>query len=268
MLGGGVALLALFVVWEWRSRQPMIDLALFRRPAFTGAQVTAFTLSCAVFAMFLYLTLYLQNYLGFSPIQTGVRFLPITVLSFVCAAASGTLSARMPVRLLLGAGLTLCAVGLFLLRAVTIGSSWTALLPGFILMGAGVGLTNPALASTAIAVVPPRRAGMASGTNSTFRQVGIATGIAAFGALFEHHIRVAFPGIRTGQLNAFVSGRFDRIRAPNALVAHQVESVFVSGLRELFLVGACVAIAGAVLAFALVRRRDFSAEAAPELAAG
>jgi predicted MFS family arabinose efflux permease len=268
MLGGGVALLALFVVWEWRSRQPMIDLALFRRPAFTGAQVTAFTLSCAVFAMFLYLTLYLQNYLGFSPIQTGVRFLPITVLSFVCAAVSGTLSARMPVRLLLGAGLALCAVGLFLLRAVTISSSWTTLLPGFILMGAGVGLTNPALASTAIAVVPPRRAGMASGTNSTFRQVGIATGIAAFGALFEHHIRVAFPGIQTGQLNAFASGRFDRIRAPNALVAHHVEGVFVSGLRELFLVGACIAIAGAVLAFALVRRRDFSAEAAPELAAG
>jgi EmrB/QacA subfamily drug resistance transporter len=265
MLCGGAVLLALFVVSQWRGRQPMIELSLFSRPAFTGAQVTGFVLSSAVFAMFLYLTLYLQNYLGYSAIQTGIRFLPITLLSFVCAAVSGKLTAQVPVRLLLAGGLLLCAVGLFLLREITIGSSWTALLPGFILMGAGVGVTNPALASTAIAVVPPQRAGMASGANSTFRQVGIATGIAAFGALFEHHIRTAFPGIRTAQLNALASGRLDQLKGQaNQQIVRHVEQVFIGGLRELFLIGACVALAGAVLALALVRRQDFSAEAAPE----
>jgi predicted MFS family arabinose efflux permease len=262
MLVGGAALLAVFVVSQWRGRRPMIELALFTRPAFTGAQITAFALSCAVFAMFLYLTLYLQNYLGYSAIGTGVRFLPITVLSFVCASVSGTLTARVPVRFLLAGGLTLCAVGLFLLRNITVTSGWTALLPGFILMGAGVGVTNPALASTAIGVVSPARAGMASGTNSTFRQVGIATGIAAFGAIFEHHIRAAFPGIRTEQLNAFASGRFNAGNAPQAIV-HQVQVTFISGLHELFVVGACIAAVGAVLALALVRRRDFAAATAP-----
>ena len=262
MLVGGAALFAAFVVWEWRSSRPMIELALFKRPAFTGAQITGFALSSAVFAMFLYLTLYLQNYLGYSALQTGIRFLPITVLSFVCAAVSGTLTARLPVRFLLAGGLTLCAVGVFLLRDITTTSNWTALLPGFVLMGAGVGVTNPALASTAIAVVPPARAGMASGTNSTFRQVGIATGIAAFGALFEHHIRAAFPGIRTQQLNALAAGRFPH-GSERAGLVESAGHVFIGGLHELFAVGACVAAAGAVLALTLVRRRDFAAAAAP-----
>jgi predicted MFS family arabinose efflux permease len=260
MFVGGAVLLAAFIVSQWRGRSPMIDLRLFTRPAFTGAQITAFSLSSSVFAMFLYLTLYLQNYLGYSALQTGIRFLPITVLSFVCAAASGALTARVPVRFLLAGGLALCAIGLLLLRNITVTSSWTALLPGFILMGAGVGVTNPALASTAIAVVPPAQAGMASGTNSTFRQVGIATGIAAFGAIFEHHIRAAFPGIRTAQLNVLASGRFPR-RGPS--IVGQAEHAFISGLHELFVIGACVAAAGAVLALTLVRRRDFAAATAP-----
>jgi EmrB/QacA subfamily drug resistance transporter len=262
MFCAAAVLLLGFVAWESRTARPMIDLGLFSRPAFTGAQITAFTLSSAVFAMFLYLTLYLQNYLGYSALQTGIRFLPITVLSFVCAAASGTLTARMPVRVLLAGGLTLCALGVFLLREISVTSNWTALLPGFILMGAGVGVTNPALASTAIAVVPPAKAGMASGTNSTFRQVGIATGIAAYGAIFEHHIRAAFPGIRSAQLNAFASGRFNAAHAP-AGVVHQVQATFISGLEQLFVVGACVAAGGAVLALALVRSRDFAAAPAP-----
>ena len=262
MFVGGAALLAAFVLAQWRGRSPMIELALFTRPAFTGAQITAFALSCAVFSTFLYLTLYLQNYLGYSAIQTGVRFLPITVLSFVCAAASGTLTARVPVRFLLAAGLALCAVGLFLLRDVTVTSGWTALLPGFILMGAGIGVTNPALASTAIGVVPPARAGMASGTNNTFRQVGIATGIAAYGAIFEHHIRAAFPEIRTEQLNAFASGRFEIGSAPQSVV-HHAHGTFIGGLHELFVVGTCIAAIGAVVALTLVRRRDFAAAPAP-----
>ena len=260
MLSGGLALLVVFVFSQWRGRRPMIDLALFRKPAFTGAQITAFSLSAAVFSMFLYLTLYLQNFLGYSPIQTGLRFLPITLLSFVCAAISGKLSSFVPPRLLLAAGLALCAIGLFVLHGLSTSSSWTALLPGFILMGAGVGTTNPALASTAIGVVPPRQAGMASGTNNTFRQVGIASGIAALGALFEHHIRTTLH-VTGAELNYAASGH----RPPRnvELVVDRISPAFIGALNEIFVIGAIVAAVGAVLALSLVRRRDFAAASAP-----
>jgi EmrB/QacA subfamily drug resistance transporter len=259
MLLGGLALLAIFVLSQWRGRSPMIALGLFRKPAFTGAQITAFALSAAVFSMFLYLTLYLQNYLGYSPIQTGLRFLPITLLSFMCAAISGKLSSFVPPRLLLTTGLGLCAVGLILLHGLSTSSRWTALLPGFVLMGAGVGTTNPALASTAIGVVPPRQAGMASGTNNTFRQVGIASGIAALGALFEHHIRTSLHASGR-ELNYVSSGH----RIPQGfVVAAHVNQTFIGALNEIFVVGAIVAAVGAVLALSLVRRRDFAAASAP-----
>ena len=172
-------------------RNAMFDVSLFRKPTFTGASVAAFTLSAGMFAMFLYLTLYLQTILGFSPLQTGLRFLPFTVISFFVAAAAGKMTARVPARLQLFGGLLLTGVGLLLMRGLTGTSGWTALLPGFIVAGAGVGMVNPSLASTAIGVVPPQRSGMASGINSTFRQVGVATGIAVLGSIFQSQLSSA-----------------------------------------------------------------------------
>jgi hypothetical protein len=124
-------------------------------------------------------------------------------------------------------------------------------------------VTNPALASTAISVVPPRQAGTASGTNNTFRQVGIATGIAAYGALFEHHLRMSLH-VGGSQLNAVASGQAFRGAQrgiPQPVFTH-IEHVFIDGMHELFVAGVCIAGVGAVLALALVRRRDFAAAAA------
>ncbi len=118
----------------------------------------------------------------------GLRFLPITLTSFIFAPLSGRLSVRIQVRLLLGVGLLCIGIGLLLQSSVNASSTWTVLVPGFLIGGAGIGLVNPALASTAIGVVPPARSGMASGINSTFRQVGIATGIAGLGAVFQHQV--------------------------------------------------------------------------------
>ena len=175
-------------VAQFTQDNAMLDVTLFRKPTFSGASIVAFALSASMFAMFLYLTLYLQTILGLSPLQTGLRFLPITLLSFVVAAVSGNLSSRVPVKFLLSLGLLLVGSGLLLMRGLTGSSGWTALLAGFVVAGAGIGLVNPALASTAVGVVPPQRSGMASGINSTFRQVGIATGIAILGAIFESSI--------------------------------------------------------------------------------
>jgi predicted MFS family arabinose efflux permease len=234
LFAASAALLVAVVVAELVQAEPMFDLALFRKPTFAGASIAAFTVSSSMFAMFLYLTLYLQTLLGLSPLQTGLRFLPVTVVAFGVSAVSGNLSTRVPVRLLLSGGLLLVGVGLLLMRGLTASSHWTALLAGFILAGAGVGLINPALASTAIGVVPPQRSGMASGINSTFRQVGIATGIAALGAIFASKV---------GDLHS--------------------RAAFVHGLHDILLVGAGVAAIGAVLAGLLVRPQDFVASGPP-----
>ena len=170
----------------------MLDLSLFRKPAFVGASIAAFVLSASMFSMFLYLTLYIQNILGYTPLEAGLRFLPITLLSFVVAPISGKFAERVGVRWFLGGGLALVGIGLLLMRGLEPGDDWTALLAGFLVAGAGIGIVNPALATAAVGVVEPQRAGMASGINSTFRQVGIATGIAALGAIFQHVVASSF----------------------------------------------------------------------------
>src|SRR5581483_9452694 len=166
LLAGAAVLGLAFLGAELRQERPMLDLRLFRVPAFAGAQLTAFALSASIFSTFLYLTLYLQNVLGYSPLGAGLRILPVSLMSFALAPLSGKLSAHLPVRLLLGLGLALVGAGLVLLHGLEAGSGWTALLAGFLVGGAGVGLTNPPLASTAVAVVEPQRSGMASGVNS------------------------------------------------------------------------------------------------------
>jgi EmrB/QacA subfamily drug resistance transporter len=246
-------LLAAFVLVERRSRKPMLDLSLFGRPAFAGAAVVAFCLSAGMFSLFLYITLYLQNTLELSPLETGVRFLPMTVVSFFAAPLAGRLQARVPMRVLFGVGMALVGVGLLLMRAVGPDTGWTALLAGFIVAGAGIGTTNPSLATTAVGVVEPRRSGMASGINNTFRQVGIATGIAGLGALFEHLVasKFAHGGIPSQVL---ASGS---VKAVPAELRHDYLAAYTGALDELFLVAAIVVLIGAVAGAVLVRPRDF-----------
>ncbi len=273
---GAAILMVLFVIVELRQRQPMLDLSLFRRPAFSGASIVAFTLSSSFFAMFLYLTLYIQDVLGYTPLQAGLRFLPSTLLSFIVAPIAGRLSVRVPVRLLLGSGLLLIGIGLLTMTAIDAASSWTALIPGFVLAGAGVGLVNPPLASTAVGVVPAERSGMASGINSTFRQVGIATGIAGLGAVFQHsvtqhtttallaggHAREVLNSAH-GRLGTLLeSGEVTQIArslSPGARTAleHSYRVGFTDAFTTIAAIAAVVALVGGALAFVLVRTRDF-----------
>jgi EmrB/QacA subfamily drug resistance transporter len=245
LFAAAAVLVGAFCLVEWRQENPMFDLRLFRVPTFTGAQITAFAISSAMFAQFLYLVLYLQNVLGYSPIQAGLRFLPLSMLSFFAAPIAGRLSARLPVRVLLGGGLGLVALALYLMYGLTTSSGWTALLPGFLVGGIGIGMVNAPLASTAVSVVPPRQAGMAAGVNNTFRQVGIATGIAALGAIFQ----------------SALDPRLAHAITAGAVHTQQARAEFVHGMNDILLVATFVALAGAVLAFALVRRSDFVASA-------
>ena len=183
-----MALLVAFIAIEPRSDHPMLDLTLFRKPAFNGVSAVAFGLSAGMFAMFLYLTIYMQGVLGYSPLEAGLRFLPLTVLSFVVAPIAGRSRTGFRSGSCSGSGLATVGVGLLLMHGLSADSEWTALLAGFLLAGIGIGITNPGIGQAAIAVVPVEKSGMGSGINTTFRQVGIATGVAALGAIFQSRV--------------------------------------------------------------------------------
>jgi EmrB/QacA subfamily drug resistance transporter len=266
-------LIGAFLIAEHRAQQPMFDLSLFRKPAFCGGAVAAFAVSGSILALLLYLVIYLQNVLGYSALGAGVRLLCLSGAILVFGAISGRLASRVPARLLLGGGLALVGAGLLLMRGLTASSDWTALVAGLIVSGAGVGLVNPALASTAVDVVPPNRAGMGSGINSTFRQVGIATGIAALGAVFQQRVSTAVvaglehvagvpPALAQRASEEVVAGRpqqaLGAVPGPaRATAAHVARSAFTGALDDILLIAAVVALAGAVLAAMLVRARDF-----------
>ena len=177
-------MLGAFAAVERRVAEPMLPLGLFRSRAFTGVQLAAFAVSASLFALFLYLTLYLQNYLGYSPLQAGLRYLPITLVPFLVAPLAVALMGRLQARVLMAISLVAVGVGLLLMSGLTAGSGWTALLPGFLVAGVGIGLLNPVIADVALSVVPKERSGMAAGINDTFRQVGVAVGVAVWGAVF------------------------------------------------------------------------------------
>ena len=222
-------LLVAFVAAEALQREPMFDLSLFTKPTFVGGLIAAFAISASLFSAFPYLVIYMQTGLGLSAIEVGVRFLVLSGPIFITAAIAGRLSDRVPPRLLIGPGFALVGISLLLMRGIEPAMTWTHLIPGFIVAGIGAGLINVPLASTAVGVVEPARAGMASGINSTLRQVGIATGVAALGAIFAHQ----------------------------AADAQRPLTGFVDGLNAILLVGAVLALVAAATSLVLIRRRDF-----------
>ncbi len=274
--------LAAFVAVEQRADHPLFDLSLFRIPTFSGGLAAAFAMNGSLFAALLYLVLYLQDDLGYSALQTGLRLLLISGVTLVSATIAGRLSTHMPVRWLIGPGLALVGVGLLLMTGLNGTSSWTYLIPGFVVAGLGSGMVNPPLASTAVGVVPPQRSGMASGVNTTFRQIGIATGIAAYGSIFasslRHNLGHALIGtpalhpylpkvataIQQGDAARAIGAVPDPLRAPLGVAIH---SSFASSLDLVLAVSAGLALVGAICALLLIRSRDFVPTFAPPPAA-
>jgi len=262
-----------FVLVEWRMTNPMFDLNLFRLPTFSGGLVAALGLSASIFAMLLYLVLYLQDILGYSALGTGVRLTVISGGILVTATLAGRLSSRVPVRFLIGPGLILVGVSLLLMRGLTATSSWTHLIPGMIIGGLAVGMVNPPLASTAVGVVAPQRAGMASGINSTFRQIGIATGIALLGSLFASKVSdeirkgvAGVPGlashgaqiataVKSGQAQQAIATLPPHLQPTVGLITR---GAFTAGLNEILLVAAIIALVAGVITLAAIRTKDFA----------
>ena len=225
-LAAAAALLIAFVRYELSAtRHPMLPMRMFKNGSFTGAQVAAFAISSSFFAIFLYITLYLQQVLGLSAIEAGLVYLPGTMVNFLVAGASSQLVEKISPRAMIGAGLVLIAVGMAQMALVLdVDSSWTAALPGSILAMIGTGMFNPAVTNVALGSVPVEQSGLAAGTNDTFRQAGIALGVAFLGAMVpaEH----AFGGD---------------------------PSQYVGGLHDALYVSAAICVVGAIAAVALIR---------------
>jgi EmrB/QacA subfamily drug resistance transporter len=234
-LASAAGLLIAFVLVEQRVREPMLPLRLFRLPAFSGAQLAVFAMSASFFALFLYTTLYLQNILRLSPLDAGLVYLPGTILLFVVSGATAELMKRISARSLIVAGLMLTAAGLILMTVAEADSSWLALLPGVLVVCAGTGLFNPALAGVALGSLDDAQSGLAAGVNDAFRQGGIAIGVAAYGVLVP----------------------------AGAALGHGSSASFVSGLHEALWIGAGVAAVGAVVAAKLIRGTTPAPQSAP-----
>ncbi|MGI8522734.1 MAG: MFS transporter [Nocardioides sp.] len=289
LLVASAVLLVVFVVSQLVQEHPMFDLGLLRKPTFTGGLVAAFGVSASIFSLLAYLVIYVQNVLGYSAVGTGVRFLFLSAASFFAAALAGRLTEHMPVKWLIGPGFLILGVGLLLLHGIHDDSSWTHLIPGLLVSGVGIGMINPPLASTAVGVVPVARSGMASGVNSTFRQVGIATGIAALGSIFSQQVADAVrpqlagkvPAQALDGLTAALSGGQVQAAATGAQQAattaqgptvgqqafdlvHQVgTSAVVDALNHITLIAAVIAFASGVVSLILIRQRDFVVRGGP-----
>jgi hypothetical protein len=210
----------------------------------------------------------MQNILGLSPLEAGLRYLPITIASFLMAPLAGAAMAKVPARVLMSIGLALTGTGLLLMSGVGEGDTWTTLLGGFLVAGGGIGIVNPVLANVALSTVPDEQSGVASGINDTFRQVGVAVGVAGLGAVFlarvQDHIAGLLPGTTSeqarGLAEAVSSGGLSG--APEA-VAAAARDGFLTGFNEILLIGAAIAFAGSVLVLLLVRTSHIRTHEAP-----
>jgi predicted MFS family arabinose efflux permease len=235
-----VALLVAFGVVEQRLAAPMLPMGTFRNRSFTAAQVGAFAISASFFAIYLYLTLYLQNILHMSPIEAGLVYMPGTTICFVVSGVSAQMADRgVSLRMMVGIGLALVAIGMVALTVAGVGSTWTVTLPGSIIAMIGTGLFNPSISNIALSSLPEAQSGLAAGVNDTFRQAGIAVGIAALGALIP----------------------------AQAAIGHGDPAAYVSGLHHALYAGAALAAIGAVATMRLLgarARRVLAPELAPE----
>ncbi|MCA1702217.1 MAG: MFS transporter [Actinobacteria bacterium] len=273
--GAAAVLLIAFIVFELRSRAPMLDLALFRRPSFTTLMVGGAVLQGAAFGYVISLSLWAQSLLGMSAIKAGLILTPLSGAAFVVAVLVGRLLHDAPPQYLIGNGLLLIGDGVLLATALGADSGWIVLMPALLLAGIGVGLASPILASATLAAVPPARSGMANGAINTFRQLGFALAVPAAatilaggarsvldaGRLFENpdEASVQLTGGRAQELIAATP-------APQDAVVRTLHDAFATGLDRVFVASGVAALVAGVAVLAFVRPSTAPAPAPPKSA--
>jgi EmrB/QacA subfamily drug resistance transporter len=229
-------LLAGFIGWEARAKEPLMPFSIFRIRTVAAANIAGLILGTVTFSMFLMLTLYMQQVLGYSPMKTGLAYLAVAATAIVWSTIAAQLVNRVGVKPVIAGGMTFITLGLLFFTQVSVGGSYVSdLLPGFLVIAAGLGFSFVPISIAALAGVQSAEAGLASGLFDTSQQVGGALGIAALSAIAT-----------TTSEDAVASGT----PVPNALT---------DGFEKAFIWGALVAAAGIVVALVLVRRRDLEA---------
>jgi EmrB/QacA subfamily drug resistance transporter len=275
LLALSVVALVAFVVTERRSASPMVDFQFFRSRTFLGTNVVAFIVTFAMLAQFFFLALYMQNILHYTPLQTGLRFLPSTLVIIVMGPLAGRLTDRVGSRVPMTVGLLVVTLALGIQSRLTVHTGYGLLLPGFILMGLGMGLVMSPMSTAAMNAVDRTKAGVASGVLSMSRMVGGTFGVAIMGALVtaigKSKIDQGLPHLAAGTRSAIANGLGAGVTPAGNASAHVtsvVREAFVSALGTGLTIGAAVTLVGAVLAITLVKRVTPQAPAADVAPAG
>ncbi len=258
--------LAWFIVVELRVKAPIVEFSLFSSRNFIGAVTVAFIISFAMMGVFFFLALYMQNILGYSALEAGVRFLPTTLVIMVVSPLAGRLSDRVGPRWLMVGGMALIALSLYLFSTIEVGTTFAGLLPSFLLLGAGIGMTMSPMSTAAMNAVVTSKAGVASGILSMFRMIGGTFGVALLGALFQNQAKerlgetLAESGLNPGQqseLARSLAGGVPDVQglAPDQLARLTAASndAFVYGLTHAMVLSVAVAIIGVLVAFLMMR---------------
>jgi EmrB/QacA subfamily drug resistance transporter len=284
LLGGSVVLGVLFVIVERRVRAPMVEFRLFASRDFVGANLIALVVTFAMLAQFFFLALYMQNILGYTPLEAGVRFLPATLMIVAFAPVSGRLTDRVGAKLPIAAGLVLVTAAMFWLTTVDASSTYSTFWPSFILMGLGMALVMSPMSTAAMNAVVNAKAGIASGILSMNRMVGGSLGVAVIGAVFQGAASsrldqlLAGSGLTGAQRDAMAQGLASGQATPPPGTSHAeaqhilgaAHDAFVFAFADSMKVATAVSAAGIVIALALIssrqRKRAVEAPAAPPAA--
>jgi EmrB/QacA subfamily drug resistance transporter len=269
-----------FVLTELRVKAPIVEFGLFKSRNFIGSVTVAFIISFAMMGVFFFLALYMQNILGYSALEAGVRFLPTTLVIMVLAPLAGRLSDRIGPRWPIVAGMALIALSLYLFSRTEVGTTFADLMPSFILLGAGIGLTMSPMSTAAMNSVVTAKAGVASGILSMFRMIGGTFGVALLGALFQDQARgrlsetlaqSSLTSDQQGELARSLAGGVPQVEglAPDQLARLTAAShdAFVYGLTHAMLLSVGVALIGVLVAFVMIRGQGHSVEEEARLSA-
>ena len=263
----GALLLTAFIVWELRSEHPMLDVRFFENPRFTGASVAVTLVFFAMFGSMYFLTQYVQFVLGYSTMKAGAAFVPLAVAIMISAPRSAGLTARFGTKRVVAAGLAIVAADLVLLSQATTHSPYLFIAVVLAALGAGMGIAMSPATESIMGSLPLAKAGVGSAVNDTTRQVGGALGVAILGSLTAaaYHAKIGGSGVLRGLPTAAASAAHDSIGGAagvakalgpsGAAIANQANSAFVHAMGQTVLVGAGVALLGALVALLFLPAR-------------
>ena len=272
----GVAVLALFVLVEVRSSHPMLDVRFFTNPRFTAASLSVTVVYFGLFGFLFVRTQYLQDVLGYSPLQAGIRVAPIGVVLAACAQLSPSLVRRIGTKLVVATGMLIIAVGLFVAATATVRSGYGLVLTSILLTGAGMGLTISPATESIMGSIPRAKAGVGSAVNDTTRQAGGALGVAVMGSVlasrFSSHLAPAVAGrpdaavLRTSVDAAYAAAHAMAGPSGQAL-ALSARAAFVNGMDAGVVIAGIIAAVGAVgaLLFLPARARSDATVVHPQV---